>query len=85
MESLWYSSTELFFKSFLLPFQLRYGWFIRILPLELWCADVGNKTHARQNNLSVDFEYEKKIDIIKPFTKQYRLISPDFFDYLHIF
>ena len=35
MESLWYSSTEWFFKSSLVSFQLRYGWVMRILALDL--------------------------------------------------
>ena len=85
MEFMWSSSTEWFFKSSLVSLQLRYGWVMRILALDSWCADVGNKTHARQNNPSVDLQYEKKFDIIKPFTKQHRLISPEFFEYLHIF
>ena len=58
-ECLWYSRTEWFFKSSLASFQLRYGWIMRILALDPWCADVGNKTHAIQNNPSVDFEYDK--------------------------
>ena len=61
MESLWYSSTEWFFKSSLVSFQLWYGWVMRVLALDPWCADIGNKTHARQNNPSVDFEYDKNL------------------------
>ena len=79
MESLWYSSTEWFFKSSLVSFQLLYGWVIRNLALDPWCAEVGNKTHARQNNPSVDFKYDKKLKLSQNSCKQYRLFSPDFF------
>ena len=34
MEYLWYSSTEWFFKSSLVSFQLQYGWVMRILALD---------------------------------------------------
>ena len=52
---------------------------MRILALDLWCADVGNKTHARQNNPSVDFEYNKNLKLSNHSCKQYRLISLEFF------
>ena len=52
---------------------------MRILALDPWCADVGNKMHARQNNPSVDFEYEKKLKLSNNSYKQYRLVSPYFF------
>ena len=52
---------------------------MRILALDPWCADVGNKTHARQNNPSVDFEYDKNLKLSKNLCEQYRLVSPDFF------
>ena len=79
LESLWHSSTEWFFKSSFLSFQLQYGWVMRILALDPRCADVGNKTYARQNNLFVDFEYEKKLKLSSNSYKQYLLVSPDFF------
>ena len=62
-----------------MSFPLRYGWVIRILALDPWCADVENKTHARQNNPSVDFEYDKSMKLSNNSCKQYRLVSPDFF------
>ena len=52
---------------------------MRILALDPWCADVGNKTHARQNNPPVDFEYDKNMKLSNNSCKQYRLVSPDFF------
>ena len=52
---------------------------MRILALDPWCADIGNKTHARQNNPSVDFEYNKNLKLSNNSFKQYRLVSPDFF------
>ena len=85
MESLWYSTIEWFFKSSLVSFQLRYGCVMRILALDPWCADVGNKTHARQNNPSVDFEYDKSLKLSNNSCKQYHLPSSGFFDYLFIF
>ena len=36
---------------------------MRILALDPWCADVGNKTHTRQNNPPVDFEYDKNLKL----------------------
>ena len=48
---------------------------MRILALDPWYADVGNKTHARQNNPSVDFEYNKNLKSSNHSCKQYRLIS----------
>ena len=30
-----------------MSFQLWYGWAMRILALDPWYLDVGNKTHAR--------------------------------------
>ena len=59
--------------------QLRYGLVITILALGTWCADVLNKTHVKQNNPSVDFEYDKNLKLSNHSRKQYRLISPDFF------
>ena len=79
MESLWYSSTEWFFKSSLVSFQLWYDWVMRIIALNPWCADVLNETHARQNNPFVDFEYDKNLKLWNHSCKQYRLISTDFF------
>ena len=52
---------------------------MRILALDRWCADVGNKTHARQNNPSVDFEYDKNLKLSNHSCKQYLPISPDVF------
>ena len=52
---------------------------MRILALDRWCVDVGNKTHARQNNPSADFEYDKNLKFSNHSCKQYLLISPDFF------
>ena len=62
-----------------MSFQLWYGWVIRILALDPWCADIGNKTHPRQNNPSVDFEYDKNLKLSQNSCKQYYLVSPDFF------
>ena len=61
MESLWCSSTKWFFKSSFMSFQLRYGWIMRILALDPWCSDLVNKTYERQNNPSVDLEYDKNL------------------------
>ena len=52
---------------------------MRILALDPWCADVGNKTHARQNNPPVDFEYDKNLKLSKNLCKRSSLVSPDFF------
>ena len=52
---------------------------MRISALDPWYTDVGNKTHSRQNNRSVDFEYNKNLKLSKNSCKQYRLVSPDFF------
>ena len=40
---------------------------------------MGNKTHARQNNPSVDFKYDKNLKLSQNSCKQYCLVSPDFF------
>ena len=53
---------------------------MRILTLDSWCADTENKTHARQNNSSVGFEYDKNLKLSNNSCKQYRLVSPDFFE-----
>ena len=52
---------------------------MRILALDPWSTDVGNKTHARQNNPSVDFEYDKNLKLSNNLCKQSRLVSPHFF------
>ena len=52
---------------------------MRILALDPWCADVGNKTHARQNNPPFDFEYDKNLKLSSNSCKQFCLVSPNFF------
>ena len=42
-------------------------------------CDLRNKTHTRQNNSSVDFEYNKNFKLSNNSCKQYRLVSPDLF------
>ena len=48
---------------------------MRVLALDRWCANVGSKTHARQNNPSVDFEYDKNLRLSNHSCKQYCVIS----------
>ena len=48
---------------------------MRISALDPWCADIGNKTHARQNNPPVDFEYDKNLKLSKNLCKRSSLVS----------
>ena len=57
---------------------------MRMLALDPWCADVGSKTHARQNNPIVDFEYDKNWKLSNNSCKQFVLFDQIFYISLYI-
>ena len=57
---------------------------MRMLALDPWCADIGSKTHARQNNPYVDFEYDKNLKLSNNSCKQFVLFDQIFYISLYM-